>query len=103
MQLIYFIVGGVCFYVLWQCGHVWLVLDAANPHRRLTHFAQHQVVLIALSALFCIGLCVVTVLSQECGYGALGRWWAMFDVFVCIIMLAQLKNLKLSLSVGRHG
>ncbi|MCV6612003.1 MAG: hypothetical protein OIF55_14600, partial [Amphritea sp.] len=74
----------------------------ANPHRAITHFAQHQVLLIGLIAAFCTGLCSVTVYSTD-EYGMLSRWWAMFDAFVLITMYSWLGYLKRSLSAGRQG
>lgn len=103
MQLIYLIVGAVCLWVVFCCGRVWLLLQLANQHRKLTHFAQHQVVLISLSSMFCVGLCAVTAYSMADEYGVLSRWWAMFDVFVCIIMLGQIKYLEQTLLAGRQG
>jgi len=103
MQLVYVLVALAFIWVARSCFYVWHLTQVADPKRNLTHFAQHQVVLIFAASAFGVGLCFVTASLQECGVGSLSRWWAVFDVLLAIILLAQLKNLEVSLSAGRQG
>lgn len=103
MQLIYLLVSLVCLWVLFHCWCVWPLIGSANQHRKETHFVQHQVAFIGLSALYCLALCVVSWLLIELPEGVMRRWWGMLGVFACLVAVNQLKDFQRSLSAGRQG
>lgn len=103
MALVYIMVALIFIAVAYACRKVWRLSCGSDPKRMLTHFAQHQVVFVACVSGFAVVLCVVTAAYQAESYGWLGRWWALFDVLIGFVLLAQLKNLELSLTAGRQG
>lgn len=99
----YMPVVAVFGWVLWCAGRVWVLALRSDPKRHITYFAQHQVVFAITLSVMAVSLSVITVAHAPPENNWLSKWWAGFDIAVALALLAQLRNLKHSLTAGRHG